>query len=166
MKKWYLVYCQPSKELQAKQNLEQQTYEVYLPRFKRTRRHARRVETILAPLFPRYLFVRMDLEIDRWRSVNGTRGVSYLLVNEERPMEVPEFIIQSLKNRETAEGGVALDTLCMFIKGDAVQITDGAFQGYKAIFERMGDQERVHLLLNFLGRDLNIALPAYAIEAA
>ena len=51
--RWFVVYTQPLKETVAKQHLEEQGYDVYLPMFKKTRRHARRIDEVLQPLFPR-----------------------------------------------------------------------------------------------------------------
>ena len=59
MRRWYVVHTQPQGESRAKANLERQGYEVYLPRCRKWRRHARRAEIVAAPLFPRYLFVRL-----------------------------------------------------------------------------------------------------------
>ena len=39
------------------------------------RRHARKIDVVLAPFFPGYLFVQLDLQRDQWRSVNGTYGL-------------------------------------------------------------------------------------------
>ena len=60
-------------------------FETYLPRYEKRRRHARRVETVAAPLFPRYLFVAIDLASQRWRSIHSTIGVSRLVCNGEDP---------------------------------------------------------------------------------
>jgi transcription antitermination factor NusG len=45
----------------------------------KTVRHARRLSTVEAPFFPRYLFTVLDLTRHLWRSVNGTFGVSRLV---------------------------------------------------------------------------------------
>ena len=85
---WFVAHTHPLKEIIAQQHLLEQGFEVYLPRFKKIRRHARKVEEVLVPLFPRYIFIGMNMEVARWRSVNGTRGVSYLLTNYDRPAVV------------------------------------------------------------------------------
>jgi len=166
MKQWFVVHTQPSKESVAQKHLSEQGFEAYMPKFKKTRRHARKVEEILAPLFPRYLFVGIDLEVDQWRSVQGTRGVSYLLVQDNQPAIVPSEIIQGLKNQENADGLVSIDDLRFFTKGDKVRVLDGAFKDYVAVFEKMDDKQRVQLLLSCLGREVNVYLPAHAVEAA
>jgi len=166
MKQWFVAHTQPCKEMIAQKHLFEQGFDTYLPRFKKTRRHARKVEEVLAPLFPRYLFISFDLEVDQWRSVQGTRGVSYLLVTDGRPAFVPSMIIQSLKERETDDGLVPVDSMGVFVMGDKVRVLDGAFKDYVAIFEKMDDKQRVQLLLTCLGREVKVSLPAYVVEAA
>jgi len=166
MKQWFVVHTQPCKEFIAAQHLSAQGFEVYLPQFKKMRRHARKVQEVLAPLFPRYLFIGVDLEIDRWRSVNGTKGVSYVLMDGENPAVVPANIISDLKAQETREGILPVGSLSLFSKGDTVRILEGAFKDHSAVFESLNDNQRVQLLLNFLGRTMKIVLPVYEIEAA
>ena len=58
-----------------------QGYETYLPRYLKRRRHARKVDFAAKPLFPRYMFVAIDMATQRWRSVQSTIGVSRLVTN-------------------------------------------------------------------------------------
>lgn len=106
MKSWFVAYTHSMKEQIVEQHLRKQGFNVYLPRFKKSRRHTRKVDEVLIPFFPRYLFVAMEVENTRWRCINDTRGVSYLLQNDGLPAEVPEKIVETLKEKETA-GGLA-----------------------------------------------------------
>lgn len=164
MKQWFVVHTQPSKELLAVEQLRQQGFEAYLPRYQKVRRHARKIDTVLSPLFPRYVFVNLDRESDQWRRINGTRGVSYILTNNEQPVFVPDGVIQGLQKQEGIDGALPISSLLMFEKGDKVRIREGSFEGNTAIFEALDDKERVYLLLNFLGRETKIVIPLYAIE--
>lgn len=163
--KWFVVYTQPLKETVARQHLEEQGYDVYLPMFKKTRRHARRIDEVLQPLFPRYLFVALDLKLDAWRAVNGTRGVAYLLLNDGNPLGISTSIIEELKILEN-DGVVPIECVSTFTKGESLRVVDGAFKDQVAVFQRMDDKQRVQLLLNFLGRDTRITVPVCAVEAA
>ena len=162
---WFVVYTQPLKEMVAKQHLEEQGYDVYLPMFKKTRRHARRVNEVLQPLFPRYLFVELDLKVDAWRAVNGTRGVAYLLLNDGHPLGISTSIIEELKTLEN-DGVVPIICVNAFTKGESLRIMDGTFKDQVAVFQMMDDKQRVQLLLSFLGIETRITVPAYAVEAA
>lgn len=166
MKQWFVVHTQALKETLAQQHLKDQNFEVYLPCYKKIRRHARKIDEVSAPLFPRYLFIAIDLETDQWRSVLGTRGVSCLLMINGRPAVIPTAIIQSLKEQETNDGFVPIQSIASFEKGDRVRIMDGAFKEYVAIFEKMDDKQRVQLLLDCLGRQVAVSLPLGAVEAA
>jgi transcriptional antiterminator RfaH len=53
MQRWYVVHTQSYQEARAELNLRRQGFEVWLPLSRRRRRHARRIDTVLAPLFPR-----------------------------------------------------------------------------------------------------------------
>jgi transcriptional antiterminator RfaH len=71
---WYVVHTHPHAEAKAAAHLERQGYSTYLPRYLKCRRHARRIEIVPAPLFPRYLFVTIDRLRQRWRSIQSTVG--------------------------------------------------------------------------------------------
>ena len=78
--RWYVAHTQPHAENKAAVHLGRQGFVTYLPRYLKRRRHARRVDVVSAPLFPRYLFVQIDTAVQRWRSIYSTFGVSQLVV--------------------------------------------------------------------------------------
>ena len=53
-------------------------------------------DALRRPLFPRYLFVRLDIGRDRWLSVNSTTGVSRLFTQAGRPVAVPFGVVENL----------------------------------------------------------------------
>jgi len=164
---WCVAHTQPQKENIAQQHLLDQGFEVYVSRFKKLRKHARKVDEVLVPLFPRYIFVGIDLNTAPWRSINGTRGVSYLMMSDDRnPSRVPLGVIDNLKSQEISEAIVPLHSLVNFVHGDSVRILEGGFKDQRAVFESFGDKGRVQLLLSLLGKDVMLSLPYYAVEAA
>src|SRR5262249_2851497 len=79
--RWFVAHTHPHAEGKATAHLNRQGFEIYFPRYLKRRRHARRIESITAPLFPRYLFVAIDVNVQRWRSIYSTVGVSRLVCN-------------------------------------------------------------------------------------
>jgi hypothetical protein len=77
--RWYAVHTLPFAEPRAEGQLHRQGFRTFQPKRHKTVRHARRLSTIEAPFFPRYLFIVLDLGRHQWRSVNGTFGVSRLV---------------------------------------------------------------------------------------
>lgn len=165
MKHWYVAHSNPQAEDKAVHNLTAQGFEVFLPRYHKVRRHARKTDVVIAPLFPRYLFVAFDVEVDRWLCINSTKGISYLLRQNGCPMKVPDGIVEALQETASPEKIVPLSTLVLFKQGDRLEVQEGAFSGHVGIFEKMTDGERVQLLLNLLGREVRMALPIQAVQA-
>ena len=166
MKRWYVAYTQPTAELRAAGHLKRQGFDVYLPLCRQIRRHARREETVLRPLFPRYVFVALDLEADRWRSINGTVGVSNLVCHGERPAALPDGVVEGLRISEIDEGVVPLSRLVLFDPGARLRVLDGAFTGQTGTYQGMTEAERVVLLFNLIGREVRVTVPIHAVEAA
>lgn len=164
MKYWYVVHSNPQAEDNATNNLLMQGFDVFLPRYHKVRRHARKTDVVIAPLFPRYLFVAFDIETDRWLCINSTKGVSYLLRQNGCPMKVPDGIIEALQETASPEKIVPLSSLVLFKRGDRLEVQEGAFAGYIGVFEKMTDGERVQLLLNLLGREVKLTVPLQAVQ--
>lgn len=164
--RWFVAHTQPNAEAKAAANLERQGFGVYVPRYLKRRRHARRVETVAAPLFPRYVFVAVDLEAQRWRSIYSTVGVARLVCNGDDPAAVSDAIVGALKSREDARGFIKLDSRPAFRPGEQVRVLYGAFSSCLGLFDGMADRERIAILLDLLGRKVRVVLDADLVVAA
>src|SRR5690348_13970800 len=150
--RWYVVQTHAHAETKAAAHLERQGFASYLPRYLKRRRHARRVEIVPTALFPRYLFVRIDLEKQRWRSIFSTFGVSQLVCSGDTPTPIAEQVIENLKSREDESGFVRLNKPILFRAGEKIRILEGAFADCLGLYDGMKDSERVAVLLDLLGR--------------
>jgi transcriptional antiterminator RfaH len=164
--RWYVVHSQVNGEAKAAQNLLRQGYQVYLPRYVKRRRHARKVDFVARPLFPRYLFVAIDMATQRWRSIQSTLGVAHLVNNGDAPAVVPAGIIAALKARENDKGLIAIDARPKFARGDKVRVLAGAFMDSAGLFDGMEDRDRVSILLDMLGGRIRVHLDADLVAAA
>jgi transcriptional antiterminator RfaH len=163
---WYVVQTHANGEVRAACNLVRQGFETYLPRYLKRRSHARKIERVPAPLFPRYLFVRMDVATQRWRSVCSTFGVSRLVSNGSFPEPVPARVLNALRAREDAGGYVTLDRRPKFALGEKVRVLTGVFADNLGLFDGMADRDRVAILLDLLGRKVRVVTDAESIDAA
>lgn len=164
MNRWYVVHTHPQAEERAVHHLQFQGFSVYLPRFRAERRHARKVEIVERPLFPRYLFIDMDVEQTRWRSIRGTFGVRDLVSRGDRPAPVPMGVVEEIRRREGEDGLIKLP-IPSFQTGERVQVTDGALAEQIGVVLAMPDHQRVILLLGMLGREVQVTVPATSLRA-
>ncbi len=163
---WYVVQTQTHAENKAAAHLLRQEFSVYLPRYQKRRRHARSTEIVAAPLFPRYLFVGVDMAAQRWRSIQSTLGVSRLVCNGNEPAAVPASVIEALRRREDEQGFILLEQRPRFSTGEKVRVIDGAFADCFGLFEGMRDEDRVTVLLDLLGRKVRAMIDELSIAAA
>jgi transcriptional antiterminator RfaH len=164
--RWYVVQTQPNAESKAAAHLARQGFAIFLPRYLKRRRHARRVDVVAAPLFPRYLFVEVDIAKQRWRSIYSTVGVSRLICTGDMPAPVPGHVVALLKQREDAAGFIRLDRQPRFRVGDKIRVLDGLFSDCLGLYDGMPDCDRVAVLLDLLGRKVRVLLDAEAVAAA
>ena len=162
--RWFAVHSLPCREAGAQQQLENQGFHTFLPRCLKVRRHARKLENILAPIFPRYLFVVLDLDHDRWRSVNGTFGVARLVMMAgNRPQPVPRGVVESLIALTDDRGVLRFDGGGRLKVGQKVRILAGAFAEKIGLLQRLDDNGRVRLLLDIMGGPIGVTLPSAAL---
>jgi transcriptional antiterminator RfaH len=164
--RWYVAQSHPHAESKAAWHLNRQGFETYVPLYQKRRRHARRTETIATPLFPRYLFVAVDMAAQRWMSIQSTIGISKLVCNGNVPAAVPVSVIDALKHREDEHGFFLFDHRPRFARGDSVRIVDGAFAACLGLFEELREGERVAVLLDLLGRKVRVVLDDLSVAAA
>jgi len=166
MKLWYAVHTHPREEAQACAHLKRQGFEPFLPCYLKRRSHARKVDLAPAPLFPRYLFVQLEIENPMWRVIRSTRGVVDLVRAGVDPVPVPDEAIEEIKRRRDAEGFVVLARGLGLKPGSPIRIDIGAFAGMEAIFQAERDEDRVVALLSMLGRQVVVQVPIHAVVPA
>lgn len=163
-RRWYVVQSQPHKETRAALNLERQGFGVFLPRYQKTIRHARRRHERLVPLFPRYLFVSLDLGRERWRSVFGTFGVSRLVTEGFWPAPVPDGLVEDMIAAIEALGTV--DLRPALTPGGGVRFLTGPFAETIGTLLDLDDAGRARVLIEILGSSREVSASAAALAPA
>jgi transcriptional antiterminator RfaH len=112
------------------------------------------------------MFVEFDLNLERWRSIYSTFGVSHLLTAGEDPVPVPAGVVDEIRAREGSDGFVTLGLPPGVGPGSPVRLIDGIFAEAKGVLDRIADQYRVSVLLQLLGREVRVFVPAAHVGAA
>ena len=159
--RWYAIQTKANREKEVEKRLCDLDLEVFLPWMRARRRIGSRFHWVLAPLFPGYVFCRLDMVLSG-KAARYSPGVKDFLTFGSRIAEVGDSIVQGL--RERCPGGVAEFDPVSAKAGDLVRINEGPFAGLEAIFEqKLKGSERVAVLLEILGRQTRISLPSQTI---
>ena len=154
--RWYAVHTRPHSTFRAEIQLINQGFRVFLPRRRKTVRHARRLINTAAPFFPRYLFVELDLTQHRWRSINGTFGVASLVMQGEKPQPVPRGVVEAMLACVDRSGNLCLAPKLAI--GGSVRISAGPFAERLGVLDRLDDSGRVRVLLEIMGQTIPVSL--------
>jgi transcription elongation factor/antiterminator RfaH len=156
--RWYAVHTLPLAESRAEGQLRRQGFRTFQPKRHKTIRHARKLSTVEAPFFPRYLFIVLDLDRHQWRSVNGTLGVSKLVMRGDQPHPIPRQVVEALIAAADARGILQLSDKLRI--GGPVRLMAGPFAEQLAILDDLDDSGRVRVLLEILGRRVTVSTAA------
>lgn len=163
--RWFVVVTHAGQERVARSHLIRQGIEVYLPM--RLAHPKSRVPVV--PFLPRYLFVRLDLNVQEWLNVLSTVGVVDMIRSADGPpIPLADGAVQRLRRREIAgvlprvnrtaakEAAAKLEGLK---PGDTVRVAKGAKDGKLSVLEEMDgmvdavlDIDRVAILFKVMGR--------------
>lgn len=161
---WYLAQLKPNSHKIAARNLARQGFGTFHPMAEDTRRQNGRFVTTKRPFFPGYIFVAFDAQSGVWRAINSTHGVTRLVSFANTPAPVPQPIMEALFGRFDEDGtALAPET---FVPGDCVSITEGPFADYIAQVDAMAPDQRVWVLLDIMGRQTRVAVPAQGLRRA
>ena len=162
--RWFVARVLPHQENRAQFNLHRLGFRSFVPRLRRTIRHARRLRDTLQPLFPGYIFIIIDLSKHRWRSVNGTFGVASLIMGAEHPRPVPRGVVEGLVVSCESSGAVRLDDGLEV--GQKVRILSGPFAETLCRLAHLDERGRVRVLLEIMGMEVSTQLDRSAIAPA
>jgi transcription antitermination factor NusG len=162
--RWFVARVLAHQENRAQFNLHRLGFRNFLPRLRRTVRHARKLRDTLNPLFPGYIFIIIDLSKHRWRSINGTFGVASLIMGAEQPVPVPRHVVEALVASCESRGVVRLDDGLEI--GQNVRILSGPFAETLCRLAHFDDRGRVRVLLEIMGMEVAAQLDRSAIAPA
>jgi len=159
---WFVIHTKPRDEHRVKSHCEVMGIETLHPLCKNYRYPYDRMRPVLNPLFPNYLFARLDLE-RHYHKVKWTRGVNRILGIGNEPTPISEVVIQMIKDRMGDDDTVKL--LEDLQEGNLVQITSGPLKDFVGVFQKGSSSGgRVRILLNLIGTDLPVQIYRWQIK--
>jgi transcriptional antiterminator RfaH len=161
--RWFAVRTQPRKERLALEHLARQGFEGFCPMWRGAGRPRRRRPS-LAPLFPSYVFASLDLERQRWRSINGTIACVGLVSFGSRPAPLPAGFVEAMRRASSGNGEVEFTQ--DLAPGSYVRVVGGTFDNMCGTLLGKKGPERVAILLEVLGQATRVEMLSTRLVAA
>jgi len=154
--KWFAVHCAPQYDRQVERLLQQHDIQAYSPRIPKTRRRNGD-----KPLFPGYLFARLDLSSGIWGQARFFPGVRSIVQSGGEPCPVDDGVVEAIRRRISAW----VDAQTNLRPGMRVRVINGTFQHFEGLFcETLSGEQRVAVLIDMMRRQVRVELEADSIR--
>jgi len=166
-RKWFAVRTKARQEEIATMHYMRQGFTVYSPKVQSIRRHARKTEQVMRPLFPGYIFLHLNSHEQDWTAIGSTIGaIGPVRFNNYCP-PVPDWVIAAIQSRENENGFIPLRSLGekTLKSGSRVTVAMGDKE-IEGIFLNFRDEDRVVILLDILQRQLPVVTPLAKLKVA
>ncbi len=161
-RQWFAVFTTPRHEKCVAAYFEQRQLEGFLPTYQAVHRWRNGQNAHVAlPLFPGYLFVRID-RCERIR-VLEVPGVLAILGTRREMTALSEAEIEWLRSGVRQQN---LEPHPYLVAGERVRIRTGAMEGLEGILVRRSNGMRVVLTLELIRQSVAVELSADDIELA
>jgi transcriptional antiterminator RfaH len=161
-RQWYVVYSKPQKEDYARFHLSCKGLEVFFPQllFPKSAKKRKR----LVPLFPNYLFVRLNLFSEEFSCAKWSPGVSRIVSFNGVPASIHDSIVDILMQQMNGDGVV--EARPSLRSGQEVRIAGGPFDGLVGIIQEAPNAKgRIKILLQLLNRSTKVDVPIQFVKA-
>lgn len=150
---WYAIQTKPRKESTVQAALDQAGIEVYCPRIRKPIGRAADKSWQVFPLFPGYLFARLDFGRDYPR-VRWTPGLVRVVMSGGTPLAVTDPMLASVREMEK-EGIRLLLRPVRWKPGVRVRVGQGPFTGFEGqVAATLKGGDRVRILLELFRRQV------------
>ncbi|KAA1174664.1 transcription/translation regulatory transformer protein RfaH [Marinobacter salinexigens] len=156
---WYVLQHKPTQGDRAVLHLQNQDIACFYPKITIEKVQSGKRVQKLEPLFPGYLFVNMEQGDPKWAKLRSTRGVLRVVGFGNKPLPLGDDVIQHIKNSldsVVAQGGIK--------PGQAVELSEGPFEGVQAVFQNYDGEERAVVLINFMQKQQVVKVPVSSLK--
>ena len=156
---WFCLKAQPKREHLAATGVRRQFHiECFSPRLRFRKMTRRGPVWFVEAMFPGYLFAKFVYG-EQHRAVESSHGIRGIVHFGDRLATLSEDVVAALQSRVGAEEVVTVDSAIKI--GQPVQLIEGPFQGLEVVVTQLlPARERIRVLLEFLGRSLEMEVPA------
>lgn len=159
---WHVAVTKPFAELVAERQLAKQPqFQPFNPKVQITKVVRNREHVIRAPYIPGYIFVRFDVDDDRWKTINTTRGIHQLmLAAPDKPATVRDEAMAVLLDRCSGSDIVSASVVDHAL---AKLIPVGAMVTLKPLdldgTVELSQNDRLTIVMSFLGALRRVTVP-------
>ena len=149
---WYALRVRPNYEKPVAAALRGKGFQEFLPLIRSKRQWSDRVKIMDLPLFPGYLFCRLNLE-ERLPLLT-TPGFLYLVGVGKNPEPVDETEIVGIQ--AVLRSGLTVTPWPNLVVGQKVRLKHGPLKGLDGVLTRIANRHRIYVSVTLLKRSISV----------
>lgn len=157
---WYAVRVRSNCEQVVHRMLEQRGYELFSPMYRVSRRWSDRMKAIDVPLFPGYVFCRLDTR--NQLPVLTTPGVVQLVGSGKKPVALTEIEIASIKT--VLKSNLPYMPWEALVPGERVMVDRGPLMGVQGKLLECRTGNRLVVSIEILNRAVAVEIDATWVQ--
>jgi transcription antitermination factor NusG len=159
---WYAVFTRSRQEKVAATMLDYYQVANFLPLLNQERRWSDRKQMVSVPLFPGYLFVRIERSSELLLRVLKVPGIVDFVRNGDGPMAIPAEEIEGVRAALVHGNGCAPHP---FLKaGNRVRVVRGSLEGIEGTIIRGGSQSKLVISVEMIQRSVAVSVSEADVE--
>lgn len=160
---WLVGYTMPRSEKKLYQKLIKDGIETFLPLCKRTKQWSDRKKIIEEPLFPNYIFIKVN-PLQRFKLLKWRELVRYISI-DGKPAVVKNEEIDGIKTLIEKDITISREeSLRRLPAGAKVIVNDGCFKGFKGVLIREESNKKVVIMVDSIQQVLTLHLNSQAVD--
>ena len=158
---WYAVRVRPNYEKPVASALHGKGFQEFLPLIRSKRQWSDRVKIMDVPLFPGYLFCRLNL--DERLPLLTTPGFLYLVGVGKNPEPVDEAEIAGI--RAVLRSGLTVTPWPNLVVGQKLRLKHGPLRGLEGVLTRIANRHRIYVSVTLLQRSISVEVDPEWVQA-
>lgn len=159
---WFAVETRPRHEKAVSAALREKGFEHFLPLFSEKHQWSDRTRVVDMPVFPRYVFVRIEPTIDVRVPVLRIKGVMGFVGNRGLGAAIPLSQIENVRN--IIANAVPFAPHAFLDVGQRVRILGGSLAGVEGVLAAINGDQSLVVSVELIRRSLAIRIEGYRVE--
>ncbi|HAW49477.1 TPA: transcription termination/antitermination protein NusG [bacterium] len=170
---WYIIHTYSGQENSVRANIlsrlkatgkEDEVSQIFIPTEEVSEIRGGKKRIITRKFFPGYLLIEMEMNDETWHIIRHTPGVFGFIGTGLKPSPLEKEEVDELFSR-IKEGSGKIKPKVVLQVNESVRVIDGPFTNFMGVIRDVDlKRERLHIMVNILGRATPLELEFYQVE--
>lgn len=170
---WYAIYTYSGQENATKANIinrlkalggEDKVANIVIPTEDVSEIRGGKKKITKRKVFPGYILLQMEMDENVWHIIRYTPGVFGFVGTKTKPQPLKQEEVDAIFGR-IKEGEGKVKPKVVFSPNESVRVIEGPFVNFMGVIRDVDiERERLHIMVNILGRQTPLELEFYQVE--